>query len=332
MTRKARQLYLSAPVDEIELAARVLPLIQALDGHLPDTAFFQKLSAQEGLDYATMALHLAIRRMNGNRKFISELESMPINPDTSDSGQRVVLIPALFYAEHPEVGADGQIALDVARKLGFDAVRAPTKSMGSMSGNAVILHEFLHSLPPRPTILVSLSRGTGEVRLFFDRFQNDAVLESIQGWVNICGLVNGTPIHDMKTRNRWETLKYRAIVALLGGKFSDFLDLCTTHPHWRRPLMIPPHVTVINALGTPLPCHMQTHLMGRYRSLAAFGPNDGMNVCRNALLPGCTYPIWGADHFFRSYEVSSFLYRLFRWIRQRSASVKDHRREATHAA
>ncbi len=325
-------LYLSSPSDEVALAAHVAPLVRGLDGELPDAAFFQDLAAREGLDVATMALYLAIRGARESAQFIAEIESLPAASDSSDTGQAVVVVPALFYAEHPEVGADGQLALDVARRMGFKAVRVPTESMGSLSRNVDRLHGFLGSMAPQPVWLVSLSRGTGEVRLFFDRYRGDPLLARIRGWVNVCGLVSGTPIHDLRANSAWKRLKYRALVALLGGRFRDFLEFETAHPHWQRAIAVPGHVTVVNVVAIPLPCHMQTHLIGRYRSLAALGPNDGMIACRTAVLPGgVTYPLWGSDHFFRGADVSTFLYRLFRWVRAKSASPRAERFGEAHA-
>jgi hypothetical protein len=332
MRLKLPPLYLSAPVDEVALAAQVAPLVQGLGGELPDAAFFQGLAAREGMDVATMALYLAIREAKENAGFIAEIESLPAAPDSSDCGQAVVVVPALFYSEHPEVGADGQLALDVARRMGFKGVRAPTGSMGSLSRNADRLRDFLGSMAPQPVWLVSLSRGTGEVRLFFDRHCGDPLLAHIRGWVNVCGLVGGTPIHDFRASSAWKRLKYRVLVALLGGEFRNFLEYDTSHPHWQRPIAVPEHVRVVNAVAIPLPCHMQTHLIGRYRSLAALGPNDGMIACRTAVLPGgVTYPLWGSDHFFRGADVSTFLYRLFHWIRVQSASPRAQRLGEAHA-
>lgn len=310
----SRTLYLAAPTDEVALTARALPHLAAMNGAIPEASFFRDLAAAEGMDVATMALYQAIRRHDAD--FIAGIDALPVAAETSDAGTTVVVVPALFYTEFPDVGGGGELAMEIGARLGFDMRRVPTVSMGSLAANVEIVREFIAALPDRPLWFLSLSRGTGEVRLLFDRHAGDAALERVRGWINVCGIVGGTPIHDLKAATASGRLKYRAIVTFLGGKYSDFAEYDTQHPHWQRPLRIPPAVRIVNAVALPLPSHVQTHLVGRYRSLAPYGPNDGMVASREALLPGSTYPMWGLDHFFRGPQVSPFLYRLFRWIRE----------------
>ena len=312
-----RMLYVSRPVDEVALREAVRPLVAGYAGCIPDAAHFRALAREQGLDLATMALCEAIRAAPENRRFLAELETLPVAPVEGRCDAVVAVVPALFHETHPEVGADGEIALEIARKLGFEAVRAPTATLTSLSGNAALLHEWLPRLGERPLCIVSLSKGSAEVRLLLERARGEPWLRRLKGWINVCGLVRGTPIHDEKTKGLWSIIRYRLVAAAVGIPFRDLAEYATDHAHWQRPLAIEPGTTVVSLVSIPLPCHIQTHLIGRYRMLSHLGPNDGMVACRDALLPGFAVPVWGADHFFRSTEVAPLLYRLFRWMRMR---------------
>jgi hypothetical protein len=74
---------------------------------------------------------------------------------------------------------------------------------------------------------------------------------------------------------------------------------------------------VINLIGVPLHAHVQQRsLFKRYGWMQALGPNDGMALLPDLLVePGDTYPLWGADHYFRTPQVSPLFYRVFRTVR-----------------
>ncbi|HXF62400.1 MAG TPA: hypothetical protein VNK95_12330, partial [Caldilineaceae bacterium] len=79
----------------------------------------------------------------------------------------------------------------------------------------------------------------------------------------------------------------------------------------------PPRLPVINLIGAPLRCHVQQRsLFKRYGWMERLGPNDGMALLPDLLAPGPVYPVWGADHYFRTPQVSALFYRIFRYVRQ----------------
>ena len=57
--------------------------------------------------------------------------------------------------------------------------------------------------------------------------------------------------------------------------------------------------------------------MPRYLRLGRLGPNDGFVLLAELLvLPGLVHPVWGADHLFRTPQVSPLLYRLLTLLRE----------------
>jgi hypothetical protein len=67
------------------------------------------------------------------------------------------------------------------------------------------------------------------------------------------------------------------------------------------PLVLPPHLRLINVTGFPLRRHFTSKLLSRFHQrVASLGPNDGLVVLADVCgLPGLVYPVWGADHNLR---------------------------------
>jgi hypothetical protein len=83
-------------------------------------------------------------------------------------------------------------------------------------------------------------------------------------------------------------------------------------------MLLPPGLRVVNLIGVPLHSHVQQRsLFKRYGWMQEMGPNDGISLLSDLVVePGLIYPLWGADHYFRTPQVSPLLYRLFRLIRR----------------
>src|SRR5690606_33053706 len=98
----------------------------------------------------------------------------------------------------------------IAQACGFRTVTTPLLSKGSLSRNAALLAEALAG-QPGPVVLLSLSVGGGEVRLLLDRWAGDRLLDKLAGWVNVCGLVRGSPLADRLLRNPIRRFHARAV-------------------------------------------------------------------------------------------------------------------------
>jgi hypothetical protein len=316
------RLYVSAPVDEVQLASKVAPTVAALAGGLPDSEALRALATAHDLDFATMALYQALRSAPEHRAFIDALDAEPIATSHPPIDAKVLVVPALFHGHYPETGADAKFVLDIARACGFQAGTVPIRSVATSTVNAGIIAEALARETAEHLWLFTVSKGTADVRLFLQRHARHPALARIRGWVNACGIVGGCQIADHDTATPWRRLKYRAICRLFGNGFDLMRELRTDHPFWREPLDLPAAWQVFNFAAVPLGAHIQTSLIGRYLAISAQGPNDGMVLCREAMLPaGPCYPVWGCDHFFRGPQVVPLLYRFFGFLRRRHAAV-----------
>ena len=324
-----------APVDEVALARQVAPSVAALEGEIPDRSALAHVAAERGLDYATMLFYRAILDSPYHGAFARALDAIPAAPPESAEplepirphGGRVLIVPAYFYRERPELGGDGRLAAEIARACGFDAEVVPVASRGGVVDNARRIARAVREAGEGPLWILSLSKGGAEVRVALTEGAGGdegvegigaPVLDRVAGWVNVNGTVRGSHFLDELGSTPAGRLRLRALLLALRIPYAHAAELRTDHPLWRRPLPDLSRIEVVNVIGVPLLSHLPRQTIGRYRRLGRLGPNDGFVLLPELLLPGKVYPVWGADHLFRSPQVSPLLYRLFRWIAERN--------------
>ena len=315
--------------DEVGLLAAAQQHPVALAGIVPAQATLTQLRHDVGIELATAIYYQAILATLEHGALIRAVDSLPAAPLPAPSTLRLLIVPALYYQELPQYGGDGDTIGQIARACGLAVTVAPLLSKGSLGDNANLLWETLCSMadaaeniPEGTVILLSLSVGGGEVRRMLAQHAGDARLKKLGGWINVCGLVRGLPLVTQLLRHPLRRLHAVTVCKVIGLDFDLVRELDPAHPWWQGPINLPPYFAtqqrVINLFGVPLHSHVQQRsLFKRYGWMQEVGPNDGMALLPDLLVePGLIYPLWGADHYFRTPQVSPLFYRLFRYIRQ----------------
>lgn len=311
------KLYGALPIDDVALAREVAPFVTALDGRLLAAEELRALTAERGIDFATMAHYQAILAAPQHRSFVSWIDGQPLEQERCPMSVKLYVVPAYFYREHPEVGGGGEHVVQVARACGIDAAIVPIKSVGSVLENARIIRDILQRSAASHIWLMSLSKGSAEVRLLLQDYADVIPTDAIKVWLNVCGLVNGCDLVDHMLGTSMRRVKTRALCVAVRADYRGLEELHTAHAYWKNPLSLPRHMQVVNIFGLPLLSHVQRRLVTRYQRLKHLGPNDGMVVLPKAVLPGGPiYPLWGVDHFMRDTRVIPLLYRLFGALRK----------------
>lgn len=314
--------YGDAPVDEVGLAWKAETCVSALSGEIPNTTQLQALTTEHGLDLATMVFYRALLASPAHGDFVREVDGSATEPRPRTAAPSLLIVPAMFHRERPDLGGDGRLIASIARACGFAVATAPTLSRGSVSENAAIIRAALDAHRGTPLWIFSLSKGGGEVRRALQQPPLNGKRPHVRGWINASGIVRGSHFIDHMLASPARRLRARAFCLALGTSYAGAQELRTTHPFWRDVFIPPREMTVINLVGVPLGCHVQKGLVGRYRRLGQLGPNDGFVLLPETLIePGLIYPIWGSDHLFRSPQVSPLLYRLFNLLQDREAKV-----------
>jgi hypothetical protein len=182
-----------------------------------------------------------------------------------------------------------------------------TPSTGSVSQNARVIREALEGEADGSVVLVSLSKGGADVRVALE--EGGAPLRKVRAWINVCGILHGSPlVDDMLDGPWWRRLAVRAFLARWRADFGLIREL--RHAPFPRDTA-PAGVYVVNVVACPLSTHTAGAITKRHRKLAALGPNDGSTLLTDAIVDGgVVYPVWGADHYFRTPDAPELIRRI----------------------
>jgi hypothetical protein len=310
--------YVAPMVDEVGLLARAAEESRSFGGNVPNRDTLHDLTQQRGIDMATAIFYQSILASPVHGPFVRAVDGELPVPVPAPSRLHLLIVPALYYQELPQYGGDGQAIAEIARACGLCVTFAPLLSKGSLSDNATILWETLCQMQGDQLLLLSLSVGGSEVRLMFAQHADAPQLQWIVGWINICGLIRGIPLATQLLRNPLRRLSTQTVCKVIGLDFALVRELDPAHEFWQGSLTLPPKLRVVNLIGVPLHSHVQQRsLFKRYGWMQEMGPNDGMSLLSDLIVEsGLIYPLWGADHYFRTPQVSPLLYRLFRHLRR----------------
>jgi len=279
--------------------------------------------ASRDIDAATALLDAVLRAQPDNAALIEAVDAWSPEARTPALPYTLLIAPAAGYREAPEYGGDGRVAREVATRLGMPNEVIPLESLGSIRTNAGLIREALGGREERSVILVSISKGGAETRVALS--EEGPWRRAVAGWLNVGGLLRGTPLVDYRAGNRVGYLVGRALMLLKGVPRVFLEDLGYESPLLRAQDGSPPGVPTVNLVGLPLGAHLQGRLASRHRTLARFGPNDGYVPTLDALIPGApTYPLWGASHYFDTAELPRVLSGITAWLGAVVASRPNH--------
>jgi hypothetical protein len=311
--------FFSGPlIDEVALREDVQPAVAALGGALPDRSELRCRTGQHGIDWTTTWLHEAILASASGElvRGVDHDDTRPSPRLLAPARVRVVVVPTLFYREHPEIGGDGGLIVAIARRLGLAAEAAPVGSLASVEENARRLLRHLERIEGDEVWCVTLSKGGLELKRAFALATGRAA-HNVRVWVNIAGVLGGSPIVDRMARSAPHRLFLRGYMRIRGGTGDALLQMGRAHAIAQAPLELPTHVDVLNLVPLPLPSHLPPRTLRTFRRLEAEGPNDGFVPFWDGVAPGLVYPLWGCDHYLRAPRLSSIVYRLLGEIAQR---------------
>lgn len=324
-----RRLFIDPIGDELALSDSARTHLERLDGQLPDKQFLAELSTNDEANLASRVLYESLLRDSRHGEFQRKVDGSPTRPTRKTSAPLIVIVPGMFYREYPEIGADGSLVVDIARRFGAETVTVPSLSLGSVSENRDILHEYLRNMPARPFWLISMSRGSAEVKWMLQSHSDASYLDQLQGWISVCGIVSGTPLHERIYKSRILSALHRTFARVNGIDADLGAELCRSNELW-QPTQCPEHIQIVNIIAIPLSWHVTGSAMRRYKRICHLGPNDGVVLLGDYLNePGLIYPVWGVDHFMRTSRLGEILGRLFCHLLVRNGEVYENSGDCT---
>jgi hypothetical protein len=271
---------------------------------LPSAAELREIAAREGIDAATARLYRDVLESPVHGPFIrrvAEIRDRPA-PAAWSSGAVLAIVPAAFYRENPESGADGRLLREEAERLGCPTDIVPLASTGTVRQNARILLDWLAAQSGRPVILASLSKGGADVKMALAQPGAERAFENVAAWISLCGILEGTPLAEWLLSGSPGAVLLRLYYRISGQSLSFLSDLrYGAGEPLDFALRLPAHLRLISIVGFPLREHLVRGVARRcHQRLTPLGPNDGGLVLADVCaLPGLIYPIWGADHYLQ---------------------------------
>lgn len=293
---------------------------------LPAFEELREISARDGVNAATTFLYQAVLDSPQHGRFIRKIQSLSheTKPSPPPPDVELAIVPGAFYRENPRSGADGHVVREQAERLGWRPDLIPIASTGSLQENAATICHWLGEHRQCRVVLVSLSKGGPDVKMAFTQSGAERAFEPVVAWINLCGLLDGTPLADWLFSPQigaWLLRQYFRLRGQNCGFASDLRRGKATPLDFE--LRLPAHVQMISVAGFPLTQHVTNGMMSRcHRRLASHGPNDGgMLLADVCALPGLIYPIWGGDHYLRSGgDMNQLIGALLRFVGQELAA------------
>ncbi|MEN8130995.1 MAG: hypothetical protein ABFS45_12535 [Pseudomonadota bacterium] len=217
-----------------------------------------------------------------------------------------LFVPGWFYKSDPWTGAALARQRRIVNQLGIDHSLVEIDENATIEENAKVVAESIiqYGQAAKKTILVSVSKASAEVALAIGQLLDSEQTRGIAAWINIGGLLRGTPVADsaMRWPKRWLAKTY---FLFKGWDFASVVSMTTqrSRVRWEQ-LKIPRHMLTINYIGIPLSGDVTVLARDRYMKMRKHGPNDGLTLIADAIAPNSvTLAQMGLDHFFLDPEI-----------------------------
>jgi triacylglycerol esterase/lipase EstA (alpha/beta hydrolase family) len=278
-----------------------------------DTAAFRdallSLARASSLDEAAAFFADAVERLPRNRAFRARFDAAlagPLAPPPGQARYLFVLVPGWLYRTNTESGADLARPHRVLAARGYAVRLAEIDENGTVEANGDALAAELARLAGdgRRLVLVSTSKAGPETQLALDRLERAGKAGHVAAWVNIGGLLNGTPLADHW--DAWPRSWLAALAFAFMGHGTESIGSMTTGA--RRPrfaeLGLPAGMLAVTYIGAPRAAEVSPGARDDYAIIAPHGPNDGMTLLADALVPqGVTVVERGLDHYFAAADL-----------------------------
>jgi hypothetical protein len=297
--------YLPGNRMDTELDERIDRVYQNANGGLPDRGELKRLSDEFSVDFAALYLVDQITHMSDNRRFRIAFDqaynftrkALPRDRVklSRAADYEVLVVPIYLYKRLIGSGADLAAPRAALEKVGLNCHFVETQDDGAVEANADLVADAIRARMQsgRRLIVISASKSGPEVGLALTRLQ-PAETRHVAAWINVAGVLQGSPLAD---EHRFRELEFLVGEVDVAGE-----DSLTTLRGRRRfdSFRIPEHVLVVNYLGVPVTGSISFWGRRGFYSLREHGPNDGISLLADMIIPsGVTLADLENDHFMR---------------------------------
>jgi len=220
---------------------------------------------------------------------------------------KILFIPGFHYLSDPASGADFSNQRVLMRELSLKVELAATEEDGTIEENAEIIARIVRyeSRCHSKLLVVSTSKGGAEIALALGNMLRPDETTSVKAWLSVGGLIRGTLLADriMTWPKSWiariifwfEKIDFRSLPGLTTGVSRARMNS----------IRLPPGIFVVQYVAAPLSGDIAEDVRSRYNYLRKYGPNDGLTLLADELVPHAnTIVELGYDHFYRDPEIN----------------------------
>jgi hypothetical protein len=298
---------------------------------IPTSAELAQISRDYSTDLSALILAKQLDRLaerqplfNMYREELSAIgydtKSSVGNASLRESNALFLFVPGWLYQADKTTGADFARFRALLTNHGARVAIANTGENETVEKNAMILATQIQEIAASPTqmwaqiVIVSGSKGGPETVLALSILREDRSIQHVAAWVNIGGLLHGTPLADFALT--WPVCWLVQIALLPDGSFAGIRSVSVAASQKRyQQLHVPNNILVVNFVGIPLSRQISVQARAGYALLRSYGPNDGITLLTDAIdQSGVTIPVLGADHYFRVADIEAKSLALSRTI------------------
>jgi hypothetical protein len=302
--------FLQGHREEPDLDRAIEQVHAQTEGGMPAREFLRDLSRRFSVDFAAAVLARRLLQDERSRSFRylfeQELEATrarsvgdPALTLPAAGDYTFLFVPGYAYRTAKESGADLARHRDLLTRSAIGNRLLLIEEAGPIEENAEHIARELSqaSTTSKRIIVISASTGGPSTALALASL-SASQRRSIKAWVNVGGLIQGTALADRAARlpHRWII---RTLMFFRRWPWASVESMRTVRSRARFvQTPIPDDVFCLNYIGIPFSGDITERARPEYRRLRAEGPNDGLTLITDAIVPhGVTIAVLGADHY-----------------------------------
>ena len=297
--------YLQGKNENRDMDEQISALYSVHGESVPSREELKAISQASSVDFA--ALFLADRLLNNrcnkdlNQRFERYVKDDSAVDASISSSYQILFVPGWDYVENGHsTGADFAKPRELATKSGIENYLVALPPTGSVEESANVLAAEIarHNRSGKKILLAGSSSAGPVIHLALGELLDENELSSIKVWLNLGGILRGTPFIDYFEK-RPQSWLFNVYTWFKGFDRQAILSMGTS-PSRRRfaRLQLGSDIVVINYMGIPLSGQLSQYTGTGYRMLRSDGPNDGLALLADGIAPGSlTVVSLGNDHF-----------------------------------
>ena len=285
---------------------KISALYRSHGNSLPSREELKAISVAFSVDFA--ALFFADRLLNNacnktlNRLFARYLENDARVDRNISASYQILFVPGWDYVSNGGLtGADFAKPRELATRAGFENHLVKLPPTGSVEAGARVLAAEIarHRRSGKRILLAGTSSAGPAIHLALGELLDEQELSSVKVWLNLGGILGGTPLVDyFEGQPQRMLLDFYAWAKGWDRQAIPSMGTVASRTRFSR-LQLNSDIVVINYVGIPLSGQLSQYSGTGYRMLRSDGPNDGLVLLTDVIAPGSLSVVaLGSDHFF----------------------------------